>query len=217
MQQRVWACILYCLAVSALQAHSARTLTGQVSFADIQNAINGLPNINPASPTAVDVDTRTIIIQDTDGFIDLTTNSLVLQKIGVTLRGAGPGPTGKVTFYSSANTGTPVAPSPGGCAAPSEGVPMLQICRDAPNLALGTPTMPIVIDNIRFENTNANHLTAGPEKGIGEQAHTALCCCSSRGSRCRPMQQQQVQRLRSNLGGGKTCPPDCMALFNNCQ
>lgn len=174
MQQRLWACILYCLAVSALQAYSAITLTGQVTFADIQNAIiaiNALPNPNPTNPNAADVDARTVIIQDTDGQVDFGTNSLVIQAIGVTLRGAGPGPTGKVTFSSSQTTLAPVAPP--GCADSNSGVHMLQFCRNGGGSNFGTPTMPAVIENIRFENTNADYQNVGPGKGIGEQDYTA--------------------------------------------
>jgi hypothetical protein len=152
-QQRLWACLLVCLASSTIYVQ-CQTAHVQVAadVTDIQNAINALPDGNPSATRVIDI---------AAGVVEFGTSALVLNKLGVTLKGAGPGQT---IFQTSVTT---LAPA-GGCADQQSGIPLLQLCPTTVNAA---PNVPMIIEGITFKNNNPSFFTAGAEKGIGEFWH----------------------------------------------
>lgn len=151
-QQRLLACLAFCLAISALQAQAV-TLTSPVTFAAIQTAIDDLPAGNNNAVTVIEIPAGEVV--------DFGTNSLVINKVGVTLRSARPGP---VTFQSASVLSA--ITSPPGCADQPSGVPFVQIC----NGGGSAPAAPITFDGIIFKNTLTwpDNMSNGPNKGIGE-------------------------------------------------
>lgn len=150
-QQRLLACLVHCLAISALQTQAV-LLSRPVFFADIQTAINNVPAGNSALVTVIEIPEGEVV--------DFGMNSLVINKVGVTLKSAGPGP---VTFQSASTLTTTSIP---GCADTPSGIPFVQICNgNGP-----PPAAPITFEGIIFKNTLIwpNNKGNGPNKGIGE-------------------------------------------------
>lgn len=129
-QQRLLACLAYCLAISALQARS-------MSFADIQDAINAIPPGNTNAVTVIEIPAGEVV--------EFGTDSLLINKVGVTLRSAGPGP---VTFQSASALDTTSNP---GCADEQSGIPFVRIC----NTGVSAPGAPITFEGIIFKNTRS--------------------------------------------------------------
>lgn len=97
-QQGMWAYALCCLLAVAtcVPPCVCQTATVKVAadFDAIQAAINNLHDDNPSTAR---------VIQIAAGTVDFGTRSLLLNKLGVTLQGAGPGST---IFQSALTTGT---------------------------------------------------------------------------------------------------------------
>lgn len=166
-QQRLLAWLACCLAISAVQAQPV-VLSSPVTFLAIQTAINGL--------SAGDTTTVRVIEIPEDEVVDFGVNSLVVNKVGVTLRSAGPRP---VTFQSASALTTTSVP---GCADEPNGIPFVQVC----NTGVAAPSAPITFENIIFKNTlnwPANK-GAGPNKGIGIYAYPGTSSRPCRVTNC---------------------------------
>lgn len=130
---------------------------------DITAAAN-LPAIRNAIITATDGDT--IVIEP--GEIDFGTEFLVLNKMGVSLKGADQG---RTVFKTDVDTVNNVIPSnsPASCYANGGGTPLLALCLGNGG-QLPNSFAPTVIENIVFKNTASNPTSSpykGAQKGIG--------------------------------------------------
>lgn len=162
----LWAlvCCLAILGFSVQPGYCQATIQVAADRAAIQTVLDGLPDTNSAGVT----------LEIAEGTADFGTTALVINKLGVSLKGAGIGKTIFQTDQVLANPNNQ-------CFSPTaDGLPLLILCRPANNNNVALTTMPTIIEGITFKNSNPSFITAGAEKGIGELTH-ADCffpqCC----------------------------------------
>lgn len=161
--RQVVASLLVVLALGALQAQAVPVAA---TVEAIQAAIN-----DAADNSGTVIEIAGGIVTAGNG-ADMGTTFILLNKHGVSLHGSSDA-NNPTIFQTSQTTAVPGALGVPSCQAASEGLALLQVCRQASGV---TPTQPIVIENIIFKSsyTDSSLPTApygGAEKGIYIEAN----------------------------------------------